>query len=176
MKYSRMIKTSLLVLSMSSAAVMAATQGSLDTTSTGDLLIELDIDDLVRVNNLNDIDLGTFTGAAGDLSGSDNFCIYRNGTGNYNITMTGSGTASAFTLTDGSNTLPYSVSFTNGSANAITSGNSLAAQAGAFTANDNCNSGVNDNVSVSVTVANSDLSSVPAGSYSGTLTMVVAPE
>lgn len=176
MKYSRLIKTSLFALGMSSAAVMAATQGTLGTTSTGDLEITLDIDSLVRVSNLNDIDLGTFAGGAADLSGSDNFCIYRNGAGNYNITMTGSGAASAFTLTDGTNTIPYSVSFTNGGANAMATGTALTAQAGAFTANDTCNSGANDNVSVAVTVANSDLASAPASSYTGTLTMVVAPE
>ena len=176
MKYSRLIKTSLFALGMTSAAVMAATQGDLDTTSTGDLLITLDIDSLVRVNNLDDIDLGTFAGGAGDLTGSDNFCIYRNGAGNFNITMTGSGAGSAFELTDGANTLPFSVSFNNGGANAMTASTPLAGQAGAFTANDTCDSGASDNVSVDVTVANGDLASVPAGTYSGTLTMVVAPE
>lgn len=176
MKYSRLVKTSLFALGLSSAAVFAATQGSLGTTSTGDLIINLDIDSLVRVNNLNDIDLGTFSGGAGDLSGADNFCIYRNGAGNFNITMTGSGAGSAFTLTDGTNTLPYSVEFTNSTPNAMTAGTLLAAQSGAFTANDTCDSGASDNVSVSVTVANGALASVPAGSYTGTLTMVVAPE
>ena len=176
MKNTKFLKTALIALGMTSTAVMAATQGDLDTTSTGDLVISLDIDDLVRVNNLDDIDLGTFAGGAGDLTGSDSFCVYRNGLDGFNITMTGDGAASAFELTDGTNTLPYAVEFVNGSAQAITTGSTLTGQTGAFTANDTCDNGTSNNVAVNITVANGDLATVPAGSYAGTLTMVVAPE
>lgn len=177
MKHARLIKTSIFALGVASASVMAATQGALGPTSTGDLIISLDIDPLVRVSNLGDIALGNFNGGAGDLTGADSFCVYRNGAGNYNINMTGSGTANAFTLTDsGANTLPYSVDFVNGSATAMTTGASLTGQTGANTTSDTCGGGANDNVSVNVTVANADLASAPAGTYSGTLTIVVAPE
>ncbi|MCW9015528.1 MAG: hypothetical protein OQJ89_01045, partial [Kangiellaceae bacterium] len=73
MKYSRLVKTTLFALGVASSSVMAATQGTLGTTSTGTLDITLDIDNLMRVSNLDDINLGTYAGA-GNLTGSDAFC------------------------------------------------------------------------------------------------------
>ena len=173
MKYSRLVKTTLFALGVASSSVMAATQGTLGTTSTGTLDITLDIDNLMRVSNLDDINLGTYAGA-GNLTGSDSFCVYRNGAGNYAITMTGSGAANAFTLANGGNTLPYTVEFVNGGNNAMTTGAALTGQAGANTTSDTC--GGTDNVSVNVAVDNADLAAAPAGNYTGTLTIVVAPE
>ncbi len=175
MKYARLIKTSVIAFGLASSAAMGVTQGLLGPTSTGDLIITLDIDDLVRINNLNDINLGTFGGGAGNLTGSDAFCVYRNGAGNYNINMTGSGTASAFTLASGGNTVPYSVDFVNGATTtAMATGTALTGQTGANTTSETC--GGADNVSINVAVANADLVAAPAGTYTGTLTMVVAPE
>ncbi len=174
MNYSQLVKTSLFALTLSSASVMAATQGLLGTSSTGTIDINLDIDPLVMVSNLGDINLGTYSGA-GNLTGTDTFCVYRNGAGNYNITMNGSGAADAYLLNDGgTNNLAYTVSFTNGSANAMTTLTPLAAQTGANTTSTNC--GGTDNVSVGVTVANAALAAAPAGTYTGSLTIIVAPE
>jgi len=175
MKKIQLIKTSLVALGLLSGSVIAATQGTLGATSTGDLTITLDIANLVRVSNLNDINLGTFAGGGGGLAGTDTFCVYRNGAGNYNINMTGDGTANAFTLANGANTVPYTVDFVNGATTtAMNTGTGLAGQTGANTVSDTC-AGV-DNVSVNISVSNADLSSSPAGTYSGVLTMVVAPE
>ncbi|TQV89035.1 hypothetical protein [Aliikangiella coralliicola] len=175
MKYARLVKASIFALGVASTSAMAATQGTLGATSTGDLIISLDIDNLVRVSNLNDINLGNFNGGAGDLSGSDTFCVYRNGAGNYNINMSGSGAANAYTLASGANTLPYAVEFVNGATTtAMATGTALTGQTGANTTSDTC--GGADNVSLNVTVANGDLAAAPAGTYTGTLTIVVAPE
>lgn len=174
MKYAQLIKTSLFALTFSSASVMAATQGLLGPTSTGTLDINLDINNLVMVSNLGDINLGTYSGT-GNLTGSDSFCVYRNGAGNYNITMNGSGGSGAYLLNDGgTNNLPYTVSFTNGSANSMTASTALTAQANANTTSTTC--GGSDNVSVGVTVTNASLAAAPAGTYTGSLTVIVAPE
>jgi hypothetical protein len=174
MKYAQLIKTSLFALGMTSATVMAATQGTLGPTSTGTINLTLDIDPLVMVSNLGDINLGTFSGA-GNLTGNDAFCVYRNGAGNYNITMNGNGTASAYTLASGGNTLAYTVDFNNGGLNAMTATTPLAAQTGADTVDTDCLTN-GDNVSVGITVSNAALAAAPAGTYIGVLTMVVAPE
>jgi len=175
MKKLQLIKTSIVALGLLSGSVMAANNGSLGATSTGDLTITLDIASLVRVSNLNDINLGTFAGGAGNLAGSDTFCVYRNGTGNYNINMIGDGAASAFTLANGADTVAYSVDFVNGATTTpMATGTALAGQTGANTTSDTC--GGVDNVSVNVAVSNAALASAPAGTYSGVLTMVVAPE
>jgi hypothetical protein len=175
MKYANLVKSSLFALTLSSATVMAATQGTLGPNSTGTLNIELDIDPLVMVSNLGNIDLGNYSGA-GNLTGSDSFCIYRNSTGPYGITMTGSGAGNAFLLSDGSNNLAYTVSFTNASANPMTAGSLLTAQTGANTTSTDCSAGTANNVSVGITVDNAALSSAPAGTYLGVLTILVAVE
>ncbi len=176
MKKLQLVKTSLFALGLISGSVMAATQGSLGTDSTGDLEITLDIDDLVQVSNLDDLYLGTFDGTA-DLSDTDTFCIYRNGAGTFDITMSGDGGSSAFTLTDipALNTVPYTVDFTNAATTTTMATNvALGGQANANTTSTTC--GGTDNVSITVTVATADLASVPAGFYSGTLTMIVSPD
>ncbi len=179
MKKLQLIKTSLFALGLISGSVMAATQGSLGTNSTGTLDITVDINDLVQVSNLSDLALGTFNGGGADLIATDTFCVYRNGAGTFDITMSGDGGSSAFTLTDGSNTVPYAVDFTNipaATITAMTTNVVLGGQANANTSDTTCSAGGTDNVSVTVTVANADLASAPAGTYGGTLTMVVAPE
>ncbi|MDH5434830.1 MAG: hypothetical protein OEY19_12875 [Gammaproteobacteria bacterium] len=181
MKSVKFIKGSLIALGLASSSVMAV-DGTLGATSTGSVLITLDISPLVQVTNLDDITLTPFVGGAADLTGSDSFCVYsNNGTGNYNITM--SGDAGNFTLANGASTIPYSVDFVNGAttSNAL-HGQPILGQTGANTVDQNCGAvpdGINPtngNVSMSITVANAAAAAAPAGIYTGTLTVVVAPE
>ncbi len=180
MKKLQLIKTSLFALGLLSGSAMAATQGSLGTNSTGSLDITVDINSLVQVTNLTDLGLGTFNGGGTDLSATDTFCVYRNGAGTFDITMSGSGAANAFTLTDSTNTIPYSVDFTNipaAATTAMTTGVLLGGQQNANTSSTTCSgAGDSDNVSVTVTVTSANLAASPAGAYGGTLTMVVSPE
>ncbi len=150
----------------------AATDGVPGFTSTGTLDINLQVNDEVRISNLQDILLGTFAGV--DVSGSSGACIYRNSATTYQITGTGDGAANAFTLTDGTSTVPYSVSYTDSAAtSSMTSGVALTARDGADNDVDCLNTG--DNATVDVTVTAADASTLPAGTYAGTLTLVVAP-
>lgn len=156
------------------SGAMAATQGTPGFTSTGSLVITVDVNDEVQISNLADINLGAFTGS--DLTDSSPACIYRNGlVSTYQITGTGSGAANAFTLTDGTNTVAYSVDYTtvaNGT-NAMTSGSALLAQDGADNDTGCANTGDNGTIAVTVTAANA--AALPASTYTGTLTLVVAP-
>ncbi len=150
----------------------AATDGTAGFTSTGTVDINLQVNDEVRISNMIDIPLGIFAGA--DATGSTGACIYRNSAATYQITATGDGVANAFTLADGPNSVPYSVSYTDNTAtSSVTSGVALTARDGAD--NDvNClNTGDNATVAVTVTAANA--ATLPAGTYAGTLTLVVAP-
>ncbi|MGI9324759.1 MAG: hypothetical protein ACR2PZ_06035 [Pseudomonadales bacterium] len=154
-------------------SAIAATQGTPGFTSTGSLVITVDVNDEVRISSLADINLGPFAGV--DMTGSSPACIYRNGIPTtYQITGTGSGAANAFTLTDGTNTVPYSVDYTdlNGT-NALTTGSALLAQDGADNDVNCANTG--DNGSIDVTVTAVDAAALPAAAYTGTLTLVVAP-
>ncbi|MFO0989289.1 MAG: hypothetical protein U1F37_18320 [Alphaproteobacteria bacterium] len=161
---------------LGAAPALAATQGTVGSTSTGSVTINATVPNLVRITNLDDINLGTWSGS-GDMTGSDNVCVWST-TRKYNITATGSGAAGAFTLSDGgTNTVAYSVQWaqTSGASTgtALTSGTALTAQ-NTSTTSTTCSGGSNSTLIVKILDA--ALQAAPAASYSGTLTLVVAPE
>lgn len=149
-------------------SAIAATQGTAGATSTGTAVVSVTIADIVQISDMNDFAFGTYSGT-GDLNGTDDVCIYRNGTGNYTVTATGSGAANAFTMTDGTNTIAYSVTLDGA---ALTSG-TAANQTGAHASSANCAGTPNKTLNVDVLAA--DLQAAPAGAYTGTLTLLVAP-
>ena len=156
----------------------AASQGSVGATSTGSVDIDLTVPQLARISALNDIALGTWTGTGG-LSGSDSLCVWTT-TGAYNVTATGSGAGGAFTLDDGSGgTLAYAVEWADtaaaGAGSAMTAGAALNGQNAAATST-TCNGGANLDATVLVDVIEADLAAASYGNYTGTLTLVVAPE
>jgi len=159
-------------------AAMAADQGAIDATSEGNLEVTLELPELVRISDLQDIDLGTFAGAA--LDGTDDVCVWST-TRAYSITATGDGGGGAFTLTGntGGDFLAYTVEWAESagqtSGTALTSGTSLDNRTTTATSTD-CNGGNDNNATVIVAVAEDDLAAVTADSYSGTLTLLVAPE
>ncbi|MBT8143709.1 MAG: hypothetical protein KJO55_03350 [Gammaproteobacteria bacterium] len=173
MKLRQVLLAASLAVGISGLAV-AATQGTVGFTSTGTLNINLAVNDEVRISNLTDINLGVFAGV--DAVGTSAACVYRNGTGNYQITASGDGAASAFTLTDGVNTVPYSVQWDDGlGASAVTTGVALIGQTGADDASPTCAT-TGPNGTVTVTVAATDANGLPAATYAGVLTLLVAPE
>jgi hypothetical protein len=129
--------------------------------------------DLVRVSDLDDIDLGIFPGT-GDLVGEDRICVYRNDPSTrYEVEAYGQGAASAFVLEQGTGSLPFEVEYDDGGGYApVSAGRSMRAS-GADTASTAC--GGMDNAGVRVRVRESDLLTADAGSYAGTLTLTVAP-
>jgi len=161
---------------MIAANGFAANQGTVGATSSGDLDISLTVLDEVRISNLADITLGTFVGA--DLSGTSPACVFRSGTGNYEITATGDGGAAAdeFSLAGGTDTVDYTVTYDDGSGpTAVTSGTALGGQTGGDPASDTC-AGTGDNGTIAVNVLATDMAGLAADVYTGTLTLTVAPE
>ena len=157
-----------------STTVLAATDGLVGFNSTGTLDINLDVNDEVRISNLTDINLGVFAGV--DAVGSSAACVYRNGTGNYQLTASGDGAAGAFTLTDGVSTVPYSVTYDDGGgALGASTGIALTGLTGGDPGSATC-AGTGNNGTVTVTVTAADASGLPAATYAGTLTLLVAPE
>ena len=133
---------------------------------------------VVRIRQLNDFAFGTIAAAPVDRVLTDNLCVYSNAaSGRYTITARGSGTGNAFTLASGANTLPYEVQWAF--AAGATAGASLSpnvALAGA-TANGNdvsCNQAASLSATLEVILRATTQQSAPAGTYSGTLTLIVA--
>lgn len=156
------------------STALAATDGAVGFNSTGTVDISLSVNDEVRISNLADIDLGIFAGA--DAIGSTDACVYRNGTGAYRITATGSGAGGAFSLTDGTNSVAYTVEYDDGTgALALGSSTPLIGRTGADPASATCAT-TGNNATVTTTVTAADGAALPAGTYTGTLTLLVAPE
>ena len=168
---------------LTSGAIIAATDGVVGTTSTGTLDIQVDVDDLVRISGLSDILLTFDATGTGDVIGSSTACIYRNGAGDYNVTASGSGAASAFTIQNGAavpTVIAYTVAWddavTGTNTSAVTALTPLTGQSGANTVADDCSTGGGANAFVEITIPRADLSAAPAGTYNGTLTLVVEAE
>ncbi|MEM7079982.1 MAG: hypothetical protein AAF513_15280 [Pseudomonadota bacterium] len=148
----------------------AATQGTVGATSSGTVLVELQVPVLAKISNLTDFIFPTFAGA--NMSADRGACIYTN-TGNYDLTITASG--GSFDMTDGTDFIPYAVSFSDGGAfGAITYGGTVTSSNAATVDND-CGGGGSTNATVRVEVDAVDASAVPQGTYNSTMTLLVSP-
>lgn len=160
---------------------LAATDGSLGTTSTGSVTINASVPGRVRISGLTDV---TFSNVDPSIAATDaqSICVWSNtSTRGYSITATGSGAASAFTLSSGAlPVVPYTVEWAPTSGQ--TSGTSLAAGTAltgqtSTAINSDCSAGPSASASLVVSVSSPTLQSMTGGvTYNGTLTLVVAPE
>ena len=136
----------------------------------------------VRISGLTNLSFNTVTDLTSDSSLAEDVCVYSTSpTNGYRVTATGSGTGGAFTLSpaSGSNTLAYEVQWkaqagqTSGSQ--LTAGSPLVGQTSAAS-QQQCNSGPAASASLIVILRAAALSSATTGSYSGSLTLLIAPE
>ncbi|HET6535479.1 MAG TPA: hypothetical protein VFG41_04785 [Sphingomicrobium sp.] len=158
---------------------MAATQGSLGATSTGSVFINATVPGRVQISGLTDIDFGTVDPTAAASSAED-VCVWSNTSGRgYTVTASGDGAGNAFTLTDGANDLAYAVEWSDtagqSSGTGLVSGTALGGLASSATS-PTCSAGPATTASLIVKMTAANLQAAVAGSYTGTLTLVVAPE
>ena len=164
-----------------SGTAQAATQGNLGATSTGSVTINANVPSQVRISGLEDVNFLNADPNV-DAQNAQNVCVWSNtSTRGYRVTASGSGTSSALTITNGTNAIPYSVqwddvaSVTTGTG--LATGVALTGQTSAATKS-NC-SGSGETASLIVRIASADLQDMtagPANSYTGLLTLTVAPE
>ena len=169
-----------LALGLASNQVLAASQGSLGATSQGSVLITASVPARARISGLTDVtfanqDPGTAA------SGAQNVCVWSNtATKAYTVTATGSGAGTAFTLTNGTTTVPYSVAWAGSSGQ--TSGTALTngTASSSFTSGAThqlCSSGPAASASLVVGISTTDLGTMSAGAdYTGTLTLLITPQ
>jgi hypothetical protein len=134
----------------------------------------------VRITGLSDVNFGNVSNLSADAVQSQSMCLFSDTvTSGYNVTASGSGLGGAFELASGSQRMAYEVQW-NGSANR-TSGSQLLpnvpliGQTSAAT-QQTCNNGPATNASLIILLRSAALSQAMAGSYSGTLTLLVGPE
>ncbi len=176
------IKASVLLASCALAipgTSFAATQGSAGATSTGTVSISATVPGRVQISGLSDIAFGTVDPAIAAASAED-VCVWSNTSGRgYTVTATGSGSSNAFALSDGTNSLTYAVEWAGTSGQsagtALVSGTALGGLSSTAT-NPTCSSGPTATASLIVKMTAADLQAAVASSYTGTLTLVVAPQ
>jgi hypothetical protein len=161
-------------------SAVAATQGTLGTTSTGTVAIGASVPNRVQLSGVTDVSLLNQDPATAAVD-AQNVCVWSNtSTKGYNVTATGSGTSSAFTLSNGSLTVPYSVEWSGttgqSSGTALSAGAALTGlKSTAVSAT--CSSGASSSASLIVKMSTASLQGMQAATtYTGTLTLVVAPE
>lgn len=167
------------IISLAGAG-QAATQGTLGSTSTGSITINASVPNRIQLTGLSDV---SFTNQDPTVAASNaqNLCVWSNSaTRGYYVTATGSGAASAFTLANGASTVPYSVEWAGASAQS--SGTALATATAlhgltSTATNPTCASGPSSSASLIVKMPTTSLQAMQAAAtYTGTLTLVVAPE
>lgn len=133
-----------------------------------------DAQNLVIINKLDDLDHGSWSGT-GNLTRTSRHCVASTAPGNlYSVTITGDGPGGAFEARSGPDTLPYIVFYRDQPGNSfvqVTSGVPLTDLVGQN--NPNRCRGQRQRVRVRFLAA--DLAAAPAGTYGGTLTLLVAP-
>lgn len=158
----------------------AATQGTLGATSTGSVTITASVPSRARITGLSDVDfLNQDPGSA--ATDAQDVCVWSNtATKAYTVTATGSGTANAFTLSNGSETVPYSVEWSASSGDTSGTALSTGTASGSLTSgatHQTCTSGPSASASLIVGISTADLGTMSAGSnYTGTLTLLVTPQ
>lgn len=134
----------------------------------------------VRITNLTDVDFGTIANLQADSRRSQNICLYSSGTaGGYSVVATGSGSGSAFSLSNGPSLMAYDVEWSGQSGQssgvALSPNVALTGQTSSAT-QQFCNSGPSTSASLIVVLRGSQLSQARQGNYSGTLTLLISAE
>ena len=108
---------------------------------------------------------------------NDNTCAFRNpGTGTYRVTATGSGSGGAFTLSSGGFNLPYQVRWNNrpNTSGMVQLASGVERAFNVFNISTaTCGSGLNANLHIRV--LGTAMQAVPAGTYTGTVSIRLRP-
>lgn len=134
--------------------------------------------DKAQISGMQNLDFGTVSNLGVDVTRSVNLCVYSSSVG-YRVTAFGSASGGAFLMSGAGNVLPFSVEWSESSNS--TSGEALSAydplisQMSSAT-HKTCNRGPLYSASLIVRLRAADLSVATAGSYSGSLSVVISPE
>ena len=182
MTFARKSRLSALCLTgiLAHGTAFAATQGSLGATSTGSISIGASVPNRVQLSGLSDVSFTNQDPATAAIN-AQNVCVWSNtSTKGYNVAASGSGAAGAFTLANGALTVPYTVEWAQTSGQSSGTGlavsSALTGQQSTAT-NALCASGPSSTASLIIKMSTASLQSMQAATtYTGTLTLVVAPE
>lgn len=134
----------------------------------------------VRISRLSDAAFGSLSNFTTDQQFNDSDCVFSSAAGRrYRVTASGSGTGGAFTLASGANRMPYEVQWA--AASGQTSGTNLVAGVpltGLTTtaANNGCTVAPTNTATLITILRANAKAAATVGNYTGTLTILVAPD
>jgi hypothetical protein len=134
----------------------------------------------VRITQLSDVAFGTIANLGRDAVQSQSLCLYSDSaTNGYHVTASGTGPGGAFELSSGAGVLAYEVQWSSSAAQSsgvqLWPNVPLSGQVSAAT-QQTCNNGPASSASLILILRAAALSGATAGSYNGTLTLLVGPE
>ena len=159
-----------------STSAMAATDGSMGATSTGQIDLDLEVLDSVEITSLDDVDFGTYGGTdTGDINAGDAYCVFVNGGDDYTITPTSANGSFALDGVLG-DSINYTVKLA-GAATGAASASSVAynAASATFSGSSARDCGSANNASVDISIAESEIRAASTDTYSDTLILLVSP-
>ncbi len=154
--------------SVVTGSTVAATAGSLASTSIGTSVISLDKHEVVIATDISDLHMGLAGSLSSTVTASDDICVYTS-TGAYSLSISSSN--GSFYLNDNNATtdIPYSVDWGTGSTDeAVTYNTDISGLIG-NSHSMNCNELPNAQLSVSVSAP--DFNAADPGTYTDTLTL-----
>lgn len=133
----------------------------------------------VQIFSLSDAQFGTISSISAPQSLSQTLCIYSPLLRGYSIKATGSSSGGPFTISNGSTPMPYTVqwAFSGGQTigSALTSGVSLSGNPGLSLLCGGLFGLLASNASLIITLPANSLAAAQAGTYTGTLSLMVSP-
>ena len=140
--------------------------------------------DQVRISRLSDVTFGTIGNFSADYVRAQDICLYSKSPpgNNYRITASGSGAGGGFLLGSGGATLPFEVQWADlpgqTSGTQLVANQPAAAQHSTAGAGDpgDCSKGPITTASLIVILRSATIAAATSGDYTGTLTLLVAPE
>lgn len=187
MKKNNLFYTTACVASLSAATSFAVSfDPTAEDVADGTLEVKIKIEELVRMSNLVDLDLGTYDPTDTQPSNdSDEFCVYYNNSTDVNITLTsanngGGGNYNMAGDNDAAQLIPYTVGISNSPSTsqpfaAHTEGTTVKYVTANTASDDDCASVGADTTAISASTINTGFLTEPSDTYRDTITIKIAP-
>lgn len=163
---------SVIGLAVFSLNTLAATDGTLGSTSEGTSIVTIIKEDAVLITDVDDLNLGTSGALFENQVATDGVCVYTS-TGSYNLAIT---TANGlFSLQSGTTTtdIAYTLEWITDTATSVVYNTPITGLIG-DSQSINCNG--TTNALFQLTVTSGAFNAADPGNYQDTLTLLVAPE
>ena len=154
-----------------SGVAIAATDGTTGAQSSGSSDVTVTKQQIVRITGVDNIEFGALGFLTAAESVASAMCIYSSA-GGYNVTAS---STTGYALTSGDATTDVAYTATWNGANLVLD-TALGGQAGNSTEIDCASDTDNSNATLAVTLDTASFNSAEAATYTGTLTLTIAPE